>query len=468
MENSFRKEFYEKLFKRRFASSFLPILINKEFILTDEVPYFGINNRCIFINPKTYYTLTDSEFDYIIAHEVAHIALNHFSRFPEMTELANIACDLAINSLLGYPPPRNGIHPRLYNLPEGLTAEEYYDLLIQKSNEQQQKQGQSQKQKQGQGQGQRQEQGEGQGQEQEEGQGQEQEEGQGQGQGQGQKQGKGSSLDKLINDAKKNALDNHDLTTNKDKITDTIENGKLDNKDNVDIRKDSLINRIKNGNPIKESENEFTQKIKKNYDKIMRGFGSSSGDIEKLIDLVMSEKHQILYKTILSFFVSSLLKNKKRTWAKLELRRSFIQKGSLRERMVNIIVIIDTSLSMDMENIKKFISYLAHMNNVKMDIITCDTQANLNKISKMSDFNNITFSAGGTDLNPAFEYDGIGKYDGIVCLTDGDMPDIKKPIKLKTLWVLPIENYTLEHIPKNHFYIIIDFDDNSKSKFGRI
>jgi predicted metal-dependent peptidase len=72
----------------------------------------------------------------LLAHEIMHV-LRDIERLESMPdkELANIAFDLPINDDLekaGYSLPAGGCYPRTFELPEGLTGEQYYDLLSQK------------------------------------------------------------------------------------------------------------------------------------------------------------------------------------------------------------------------------------------------------------------------------------------------------------------------------------------------
>jgi predicted metal-dependent peptidase len=71
----------------------------------------------------------------LLAHEIMHI-LRDIDRVEAMPnrELANIAFDIPINHDLeqaGFSLPPGGVFPRTFGFPEGLTGEQYYDLLMQ-------------------------------------------------------------------------------------------------------------------------------------------------------------------------------------------------------------------------------------------------------------------------------------------------------------------------------------------------
>lgn len=71
----------------------------------------------------------------VIVHELWHLTRDHFGRFSAPLinqDLANIAGDLSINpgvSAMGFRLPKDGLWPRKFNLPDNLTAEQYYEQL---------------------------------------------------------------------------------------------------------------------------------------------------------------------------------------------------------------------------------------------------------------------------------------------------------------------------------------------------
>jgi len=82
------------------------------------------------------------QIGYVFAHELLHVILMHFDRHPEHSELWNIAEDLAINDMLrddsmvklfGQKCELPGCFPgegKFIDLPRGLNANEYYELLL--------------------------------------------------------------------------------------------------------------------------------------------------------------------------------------------------------------------------------------------------------------------------------------------------------------------------------------------------
>ena len=98
-------------------------------------------------SPKFMAKLTDSEVRWVLVHEILHIVFHHCtvrsSTDPRMHQLDNIACDLAINQLIpdtGHiMKPREEIikpcFPQAYNFPDKLSKEQYFQLLLQKEQE---------------------------------------------------------------------------------------------------------------------------------------------------------------------------------------------------------------------------------------------------------------------------------------------------------------------------------------------
>ncbi len=83
-----------------------------------------------------------SKTAFVQLHEGQHVLRRHFERRGLRDQaLWNRATDFSINNdlrAMGWIPPTGALLPNEHGLPEGLTAEEYYDLLLQ---QQEQKQG---------------------------------------------------------------------------------------------------------------------------------------------------------------------------------------------------------------------------------------------------------------------------------------------------------------------------------------
>lgn len=86
--------------------------------------------RHVYYNADFIDALTPAHVQFVLAHEALHCALSHFARRQHRDQKRwDIACDLAVNSLLindGLVPPPGALHDLGF---EGLTAEEIYPFI---------------------------------------------------------------------------------------------------------------------------------------------------------------------------------------------------------------------------------------------------------------------------------------------------------------------------------------------------
>ena len=108
----------------------------------------------LYINPDTIGEWDDKMLKFIIQHEVCHLLLRHHVRARTVIgkepsnrqhKLWNIAADISIHTTFRKDNmwiPDDALVPEDYDLPDGLTTEEYYSKLLEKAeNEQQDDQG---------------------------------------------------------------------------------------------------------------------------------------------------------------------------------------------------------------------------------------------------------------------------------------------------------------------------------------
>lgn len=101
-----------------------------------DIDTAATDGRRLLYNPDFMLTLSEEEVLGVLAHEVLHCTNNHMTRREgREAKLWNVACDLAINSILTdakFKLPAAGCFPgkgQFAKYPEGLAAEEYYSLL---------------------------------------------------------------------------------------------------------------------------------------------------------------------------------------------------------------------------------------------------------------------------------------------------------------------------------------------------
>lgn len=82
-------------------------------------------------------TLSNDDRIFILAHEVYHNVMLHSMRREHRDhELFNYCTDMEVNSILkadGLVVPKTAVMPSLYCLPDGKSAEEYYDMLVKRN-----------------------------------------------------------------------------------------------------------------------------------------------------------------------------------------------------------------------------------------------------------------------------------------------------------------------------------------------
>ena len=88
--------------------------------------------------------LKQEEIEFVLGHEFWHVVMMHFLRGDKKDHKTfNIASDMEVNQILqadGFVAPKEAVFPNAnhskecrWNFPDGLSAEEYYDLLIKEN-----------------------------------------------------------------------------------------------------------------------------------------------------------------------------------------------------------------------------------------------------------------------------------------------------------------------------------------------
>ena len=120
------------------------LLLQMKYSLDEKCDTAYTDGKRIAFNPDFMDSLTDSELDFVLMHEVLHVVLRHCERTQKeyVPELFNIACDIVVNSniLLSNEMDLTSITLREYgvsmhSLPDGsegylYTAEDTYRKLI--------------------------------------------------------------------------------------------------------------------------------------------------------------------------------------------------------------------------------------------------------------------------------------------------------------------------------------------------
>ena len=142
----------KKEYMKRLAMSRLRILMSNGFYglllmhliyaLDDNCKTAATDGKRIYFGPEFLETISDTELDFVMMHEVLHVVLQHcFRQGDRDNERFNIACDIVVNSniLLSNNMNRKTISLKKYGesmhiAPDGkegynYTAEQVYDML---------------------------------------------------------------------------------------------------------------------------------------------------------------------------------------------------------------------------------------------------------------------------------------------------------------------------------------------------
>ena len=135
-------EFMIRLIADRNFNFYAHLLFNFEINYSEKVPTAGVyykNGKYhLDINKDFFHSLNELDKVLLIRHEVGHIIFQHISRGKELDhKLFNISGDIVINDSIfkgnkDSKIEQFGITSNTFDLPKGLNAEQYYNLLQEK------------------------------------------------------------------------------------------------------------------------------------------------------------------------------------------------------------------------------------------------------------------------------------------------------------------------------------------------
>ena len=84
---------------RKLNEEFAEPLREMLFVATQEVKRISTNGSCIYFDPNWLQKLSHTELDFILSHQLMHIALGHIERAKYYTgDRFHLACDIVANS----------------------------------------------------------------------------------------------------------------------------------------------------------------------------------------------------------------------------------------------------------------------------------------------------------------------------------------------------------------------------------
>lgn len=400
-----------------------------------RLPTACTDGKNVYIDIAFYAGLNQEEREFVIAHEIWHDVLLHFVRGrSSQHEVYNIAADFVVNQIIekdGFSAPKGLCwpnrakgHESMWNYPDDLSTEEYYQLLLKDLEKQM-------KQQQGQGNGDKQSQQQGQGQ------------GGGSSQGDGQQQGKGGlhgQFDKHISP--------------KDDAEAEGSEGDGEQYDKYGRRgydKDYRPSHNLSDSEIQSASNEMRERVLSAVHQVERSRGTLPDYVKGLVKEMTTSK--MPWKDYLASFVTKTITNKS-TWNRPN--RRFAASGKYLPahsgEALKLIVAVDTSGSC-CQDFPKFLGELVGIaqtfGDYEIHVIQCDTEVkDCRKFSNDEDELTEETAAefefkgcGGTTLSPVFEYieenDEV-EGDAIVFFTDGECEEITEEFDpgIPVLWCI--------------------------------
>jgi len=171
------------------------------------------------------------------------------------------------------------------------------------------------------------------------------------------------------------------------------------------------------------------------------GYGSLSDDLVVFIKSIFSPvKRTVPWDRVLSDFCAGTVDCSFQYTTSRESRRfRGVRPGIAKHEKMDIVVIVDTSMSIDDEMLGKFFSVIRYIwkgVDCNITVMECDTEVRCVYPFRGS-FTGFVHGRGGTNLKLAFDEAVKMRAGGVVCLTDFQMPKFHGRYRFSTLFVLP-------------------------------
>jgi predicted metal-dependent peptidase len=343
-------------------------------------------------------SLTPDEQTFVFAHEVWHNVMCHFSRkLSRDASIFNIATDLEINQLLvkdGFTLPKEVCMPNTvsetYNvvIPEDKSAEDYYEILINAQQKNNQKNSSESK------------------------------------DGADGSDGNGESRS---NKGVKGQFDKHIYEGDFSECGE--DNGQGDGKVIADKYGEVGFDKDFNPSIDKDAKEKMRSRVISAAQQVQRTRGQLPGHIKGLVDQLLEP--QINWQEVLAQFITRGIGDK-REWNPPNRRHIWHDSYMQRRRgtKVRVAIGIDTSGSC-VEDQTRFLSEIngivKQFSNYELTLICCDTD--IQKVDKFDEMNELNpetdkyefAGGGGTTLSPIFKYveENNIEFDSMVVFTDG-------------------------------------------------
>ena len=182
-----------------------------------------------------------------------------------------------------------------------------------------------------------------------------------------------------------------------------------------------------------------------------KSYGTLPGEIKRAIDtIVESRKPKLDWKRQLRLFASSHGKTYVSQTMKRISKRYGTRPGIRIKRLNRIVVVIDTSGSIDNETLMLFLAEIEGIRRTGAEITVIESDCEVQNVYSYRRGKEISMKGGGgTDFDPAFEYINSrksGLFDACVYLTDGYAPEPNIKPRTSLLWVLTPDGDDKDHL----------------------
>jgi len=182
--------------------------------------------------------------------------------------------------------------------------------------------------------------------------------------------------------------------------------------------------------------------VRKARDLCNKDYGDVPGSlIDELDNLLKSRKPIVPWNQVLRTFVASAMESELDWTIKRRSKRYGTRPGTRKEDVLNLAVAVDTSGSIDNDQLELFfneINWIWKNGNVIVTVFEADAdiQAEYRFTGR---FTGEVHGRGGTDLEPVLAATDERRYDALIYFTDFYAPKIEKKYRIPVLWVLTTE-----------------------------
>lgn len=175
--------------------------------------------------------------------------------------------------------------------------------------------------------------------------------------------------------------------------------------------------------------------------------GNTPSELKGILDQIIEKRKPVVdWKKALRNFMQSIRTTKVKYTKRKFSKRYDVPPGIKRKRGCEMLVVVDTSGSIDMTLIRRFFAEIDNINNHAAKITVCECDCRIGNIYPYKGVIPEKISGGGgTDFNEPILYANKNKFSGIVYLTDG-YGSVSEMPNMKMLWLITKNGQDLENL----------------------